>query len=378
MKLKKTIRKNLVNIPGWRTNRKIVVIESDDWGSIRMPSREAYELLLSKGIPVKTSYFLKYDCLESEEDLYSLFEVLSSFRDINGNCPVITANSVVANPDFEKIRESEKREYFYEPITESYKRYPDHKQSLDIWKKEGMAKKLLWPQFHGREHLNVNKWMNAINSSDKWELEAFENNVLLGLGRKSNKSRQYNYMASFEYSGPDEWESLNNIAYEGLALFDKIFGFSSKSFVAPCAIRGDHLDEILKENGVLFHQCGQQFIPIESGSLKMINRFWGQRNEQGQIYWRRNSTFEPSRNPSFDWVDSCMAEMNIAFRWRKPVVINSHRVNYIGSIVPENRENSLRLLKKLIHTALYKWPDIEFMSSDSLGDEISNSKNHSK
>ncbi|NTW32234.1 MAG: hypothetical protein HGB12_06370 [Bacteroidetes bacterium] len=30
------------NIPGWRTDRKILVIESDDWGSIRMPSKETY------------------------------------------------------------------------------------------------------------------------------------------------------------------------------------------------------------------------------------------------------------------------------------------------------------------------------------------------
>lgn len=37
------------NIPGWRTNRKIVVIESDDWGSIRMSSLEAFKNLLKAG-----------------------------------------------------------------------------------------------------------------------------------------------------------------------------------------------------------------------------------------------------------------------------------------------------------------------------------------
>ena len=30
MSLKQTITHNLLNIPGWRTKRKIVVIESDD------------------------------------------------------------------------------------------------------------------------------------------------------------------------------------------------------------------------------------------------------------------------------------------------------------------------------------------------------------
>lgn len=34
MNLKQTITHNLLNIPGWHTNRKIVVIESDDWASI--------------------------------------------------------------------------------------------------------------------------------------------------------------------------------------------------------------------------------------------------------------------------------------------------------------------------------------------------------
>jgi hypothetical protein len=104
MSLKKVIRKNLVNIPGWRTNRKIVVIESDDWGSIRMPSLQIYNLLLSKGIPVDKLYFLRYDALESEQDLGALFEVLSSFRDNSGNYPVINCKSVVANPDFKKLQ----------------------------------------------------------------------------------------------------------------------------------------------------------------------------------------------------------------------------------------------------------------------------------
>ena len=37
---------------GWKTDRKIVVIESDDWGSIRMPRREVYEMSLKKGYRV--------------------------------------------------------------------------------------------------------------------------------------------------------------------------------------------------------------------------------------------------------------------------------------------------------------------------------------
>ena len=48
MSFKAKLMRNLSNLPGWRTKRKIVVIESDDWGSIRMPSKRAYEELKLK------------------------------------------------------------------------------------------------------------------------------------------------------------------------------------------------------------------------------------------------------------------------------------------------------------------------------------------
>jgi len=370
MKFGNILRKNLVNIAGWRTKRKIIVIESDDWGSIRMPSRHVYDLLLSKGVPVDKLFFLKYDCLESEQDLTMLFETLSSFKDLNGNYPVVTANTVVANPDFEKIKASGKQYYYYEPFIETYKRYPNHARSFELWQKEGIVNKLLWPQFHGREHLNVKKWMQAINSSDPWELHSFEHGVLLGL----QEVRNVNYMPALDYSSLDEREDLKKIMNDGLDLFEKIFGFTSKSFIAPCSVRGDYLDGLLMSRGVLFYQFGQQFSPDKSDLLKVKNKYWGQQNSLGQTYWRRNVTFEPSRNPDFDWIDHCLSEIKIAFKWGKPAVIHSHRVNYVGSIFPENRDNSLKLLRKILELSLKRWPEIEFMSSDSLGDIIIKSR----
>lgn len=66
MNLKSTISRNLVNIPGFRTNRKIVVIESDDWGSIRMASQKSFNRLLAKGIRVDNSLYDSLDSLEKK------------------------------------------------------------------------------------------------------------------------------------------------------------------------------------------------------------------------------------------------------------------------------------------------------------------------
>ena len=56
----KDLRKGISNIMGWCTNRKIIVIESDDWGSIRMSSKQAYNSLLKKFPSNIVAIFCKY------------------------------------------------------------------------------------------------------------------------------------------------------------------------------------------------------------------------------------------------------------------------------------------------------------------------------
>ncbi len=366
MNFKTVLAKNYVNFRGWSSHRKIVLFESDDWGSIRMPSKEVFDTLNKAGIDVNRSYFTKNDCIESLDDLDELFNVLTTFKDKNGNYPSITANSVLANPDFDKIRESDFKEYHYEKIDKTYQSYYGNTHVLEKWKK-GIEDRLLYPQFHGREHLGVWEWMRAIQS-DEQEQFCFDNKAIVGSGIRKSLNRRKDYTAAFDFVSEEERLSLIPILEDGLRLFEETFGFKSKSFVAPSAIRGEYLDSYLSKHGVLYHQLGGQWIPDGKGQLVFKNRFWGDSNELGQLYWRRNATFEPSRSPDFDWVNSCMKEIEIAFRWGKPAVINSHRVNFIGSIFKENRENGLRLLSYLLKAMLRKWPDIEFMSSDQLGD----------
>jgi len=365
----KSIKKSLLNAPGWVTDKKIVVIESDDWGSISMPSLEIYTKLIEKGVPLGESSFAKYDSLESEEDLNELFNVLTKYKDYKGNYPCITACAVVANPDFEKIEKSNFNEYFYEPITETYKKYPNHANSFQIWKK-GMDDKLLWPQFHGREHLNPKEWLKAIKSGNEFEKLAFDYRTLLAVTNQISSKRHMGYLAAFDYEELTELKNFENVIREGLDLFENLFGFRSTTFVAPTSIRSDYIDEYLSKYGIKYHQLGQQFLPFAEGNKIIRNRLMGSKNKLNQLYWRRNGTFEPSREWNYDWIGRVMSEMKIAFGANKPFVISSHRVNYIGSIIKGNRENTLILLDKLIKEMLALYPEIEFMSSDQLGQEI--------
>lgn len=373
--IKNTFFNNLINIPGWRTNRKIIVIESDDWGSIRMASPQSYQYFLKAGYPVDQHPYNRYDALESQDDLTGLFEVLLSVKDNKGNPAVITANNIVANPDFEKIRQSGYQQYYYETFVESYKRYQNHSNSLSIWK-EGLDAKVFVPQLHGREHINVNRWMNALQQNDADTHLAFTHNMF-SLHTPPKDWNMREYMDAFRYSTLEEKMQMNVIISEGVTLFKNIWNFGPLSFMAPSYFWFDELESKLNELGVKFIQGSViQLVPeinLKNGLVKKYH-FQGQRNKLGQRYLVRNAIFEPSQDDSLDDINDCLKSISLAFFYKKPAIIQSHRVNYIGYIDPLNRSRNLRLLKNLLVEILKRWPDAEFMTSPQLGQLMNTQK----
>ena len=224
----KKIIKNLSNIPGWRTNRKIVVIESDDWGSIRMPSNQARLSMLSNGVPMgneERQRYTNYDTLASKADFEVLYKTLQSFEDINDNHPKITAVSVVANPDFDKIKASNFKEYFYEPFTTTLKRY-GQEDAFKMWQ-EGIKKDLFVPQFHGREHLNVPIWLRDLQKGNKQTLEAFKEQCW---GYSNENSLGIDYQAAFDVELKEDIGYQKQVVEEGLLLFEKLHGYKADFF----------------------------------------------------------------------------------------------------------------------------------------------------
>jgi hypothetical protein len=121
--IKQNVSRNLSNLPGWRTKRHIIVIESDDWGSIRMSSVDAFNKLKKSGIDVDKNHYNSNDALESNADMEMLMEVLSKHKDATNRNVVMTGINIVANPNFEKIRENEFTEYVYESYVETCKNF---------------------------------------------------------------------------------------------------------------------------------------------------------------------------------------------------------------------------------------------------------------
>lgn len=371
--LKRILSNHLVNLPGSTTTQKIVVIESDDWGSVRMPSVKAYETLKAQGIPVDKSPYCKFDNLCSAQDLELLFEVLRKHRDRFGNHPIITANAVVANPDFEKIKASNYQAYHFETIDKTFERYFPDNNPMQQWK-IGADEKLFLPQFHGREHINVPFWLDKLQKGDEVFKQAFNQNCS-GISTDVYQRYPKSVQASFDYDAPEELDFMKESLRDGLQIFEQMFGFRSKSFIPNNYIWPAELDATLIQNGVEIMQGFKyQLLPKPQGQSKRIMH--RRRNGQiinGLVQTVRNVQFEPSlltEHQKSQIIKHTLNQIATSFLWKKPAVITMHRINFCGSLHTSNRDLNLRLLDQLLTEITKRWPDVVFTDTVSLAQKI--------
>lgn len=369
-KIKNIIGKNLVNVPGWNTNRNIVVFESDDWGSIRMPSRKVYNKMIRRGYLVNGCIYSANDTIESNNDIKFMMDVLSSVKDSNGYPAIFTINNIVGNPDFEKIKKSGFKEYYYEPFTDTLNKQNNSDQVMRLYR-TGIKEKLFKPQFHGREHIHTDHWIQALCDRDVKLREVFEYGMFTYYkGQGSNCKKEF--LDAFGTYNKKQLASLDLKLKEGLDLFEKIWGYRSKTIIAPCYIWSRNSERSFYKYGIKLIQSSQcQKEPlINKRKYNFIRRFTGQKNSYGQVYSIRNVTFEPVSDPNIDWVDKTLKEISTSFFWKKPAIISTHRVNFVGGINTSNRDQNLFLLKELLNRIIKKWPNVEFLSSDQLAELI--------
>ena len=365
--LKRKLINFYINSRGWRTDRKIIVIESDDWGSIRMPSKQVYNELLANGYPVDKLSYLKYDALESNSDLELLFEVLTSYKDSKWNHPVITANTIMTNPDFIKIRESGFRHYYYELFTETLKRYPEHDRVYKLYKR-GIQQRIFYPQLHGLEHLNVNRWMRAIQNENSNARVAFENGFY-DMSVSHTVITKDSFIDALSPANAEELVDQGDRLRKASELFYKVFGYKSITFIAPCYIWRPELESTFQNIGIKDIQSGPYQLIPDFGRLNNNRKkfhYTGELNKFSQTYTVRNCFFEPSSNIKKDMINSCLKQIETAFKNQKPAIISSHRINFIGYLDVDNRDINLNLFGNLLSKILKKWPEVEFLTSEEL------------
>ncbi len=372
----KNLNNILKNSIGWKTKRKIVVFSVDDYGNVRLASKQARNKLDKAGLKA-LNRFDAYDHLETSNDLNSLYEILYSVKDKNGNPALFTAFSVPVNINFEYMEENNYNEYHYELLSETFEKLSNleekvYKSTWELWK-EGIEKKLIHPEFHGREHFNIKVFNEKLKMRDKELLESLKNRSLTSITNSGYST--ISYTAAFDFDKFIDNYKFEQIINDGLNKFKEVFGMSAVHFNPPGGREHPIIHSYLYENGINY--IDTPFIKKEhqgQGKYKKILNFTGKRNNLGQSFQVRNCVFEPNLDNGVDWLNYTFRQIETAFFMKRPAIISSHRVNFCGHIDPLNRNNGLNLLKKLLNKIVTKYPDVEFMTSSDLGALTSTNK----
>jgi hypothetical protein len=370
--MKRLLLDNLKNIPGWRTPEKLVVFAVDDYGNVRLDSALARDRLNEAGLDMGNR-FDKFDSLETRQDLEALFKVLSSVSDSQGRNAIFTPYALCANPDFESLSTG-KQGYCHEILPRTFKRLAETQRGAydgawALWQ-EGIRLGLLKPQFHGREHLNVELFERKLKAADVALGVNLENYSMSALGHEASMPG-VGFTHAFGLWDRSEIIQHREIIDDGLKLFEKVFGFASSTFTPPAQQLHPELYTFVESLGVEAIdkplRCVRRL--HRDKAVREINVL-GRKRGQDHVTVVRNVVFEPTDDAAFDSVKLALDQVAAAFRWRRPAIISSHRVNFCGHIDPENRKQGLCALQQLLDGIVRRWPDVEFVSADELVGKI--------
>lgn len=366
---REAIKRWTTNLLSWKSRRRLLVIESDDWGMIRMASREAFKRLQARGYAVHECPYNTFDTLEAADDLEALTDTLLGFRDQRQRPPVLTANMVMGSPDFAAIRDAGFREFHVTPVWETL---PNHgRESAIAAYRQAREAGVLRPQLHGRDHVAVGRWLEALQRREQRFVDAFDEGMFtVHPGGVTNCRRDLLDALGCAPNDP-AFADLATALKQAQEWFVAFWGVPSSSFIAPCYTWHEALEPALSELGVRFLQGSRVQRAPRSAPHVGIDRkrhTTGQRNARGQRYIVRNVSLEPSIEGNEDrCLDHALVEVASAFHHRTPAIVSSHRLNYIGGLNESNRDRGLRVLAAFLKAVQRHWPDVEFVSTDELG-----------
>lgn len=368
--MKQSFLDNLKNLRGWRTPRKLLAFAVDDYANVRVASKHARERLINAGLAL-SRHMDRFDAMETKQDLEALFEILDSVRDVNGRPAVFTAYALSANPDFERIIKELDR-YVPESVNRTFERLQSEQPAAysgawELWK-EGMFRRLIRPQFHGREHLNVRLFEEKLNARSRDLIENLENRSLAGLSGEASLPG-ISFSQAFAVHDDQCLSSHQSILEDGMQLFEACYGFRSVTFTPPAQVVSPLLYPTCEKLGInLIHKPRLVRRLVQGCESKKEFNWTGKRNYMGHSTLVRNVVFEPSQYDARGDINRVMDQIRAAFRWSKPAVISSHRVNFCGHIDESNRTISLNRLAELLNLIIETWPEVEFVSVDEIAE----------
>jgi hypothetical protein len=330
-----------------RISRKIVVIESDDWGLEMASNADAVEALRSRWGLLKLTRW-STDALETTEDLTRLYEVLQRYQPKFARPPVITANFITHNIDY-----TSPDDLRFIPISTGFN---DGLEDVRDMYRAGMANGFISPELHGYCHYDLDKLRSYLETPAGQE--SFRRRFLTGeatiAGRLSMFRGELSERNSHTARGLEEAQTT----------FSAMFGRPANWIIPPHFILDCSVVSSLRTNQILGVQASNRLLTADGRSYAEPLF----RSRRGLVWSSRNCRLDP--HPHYGWnASACLKSIKVAFEGQMPAVIDFHRVNFSGRLARSYRDTSLEQLDAVLNGVSKEWPDAEFWTSGDILNE---------
>jgi hypothetical protein len=334
----------LVSKQGKKTNAKIVIIESDDWGMQRAMDEEALTHVEKK---YGAANFTRWttDALETTEDIDLLCNLLADYAQSFQSQPVITANFITHNIDYASTD------------TCQFKSIATHHTQLKSKYQSAITNGHLYAELHGYSHFQHNQLLHYFASANG--KADFANRFFFA---KTTIKNQLLFLRG-------EFAKTNSFAKENLLqavqVFKNVFGYSPKTLIAPNFIFDEIFFDTIKNQSIHTLQSANRCVNAKDAKL-IVAPFGFTEN---LFFSARNCRLDPHPNYNF-FADQCIAAIEKCFAAHVPAVIDCHRVNFSGRFTPAYRNTSINELKKVLDHLAAKHPDTLFLNSAQLKEQL--------
>ena len=336
-----------------RFKEPIVVFESDDWGLWNAPENMDLSIL------GKELNEWSKDKLESVDELDRLYKILDSFKNKFKRTPFFTANFVVSNPDFKATIASDYTNFTLKDIGSAFP------ETMVKWK-EGISKQFFYPQYHARLHYNLHRYKNQL-VTEEISRDLFGQHI--NGGEENYKATGTILQSEYQdFTTGERNKSLTSWVTGGLAVFKELFGYESTSTISPNYVIHPNDIEKLGTAGVKYLQGGNKVI-FKDGQNRYAyyNYCLGKRFKNNVIALCRTVKFEPSRNKEYWQLASVKNRIDKLFQQKVPVIIDTHRINYVGDYANKGLSELAKLIEYFTSV-----DGLVFLSSSEIGQAIAN------
>ncbi len=322
--------------------RPIVVIQSDDWGRVGLPSLASMERLQAAGVPIGASPWDFYG-LESEDDVIRLGDMLSEFCDGDGKPACFTANFVMANADLEWMRRENFQAFRWKSIDLGFPS-PWSETLLPAYRRN-IDRGLFYAGLHGFTHFNVSAMIKLLTETSA-RGDRMRQLACHGVPYLASLTPECNF-ALVERQGKDERflpESDQESWIEsGVSLFTRAFGQQPITTCAPGYRANEATFRIWQRYGLEAAQMiGQRGISAS----------------RALVILERNVAFEPALTRAAA-VEKAIGAACRAVECGFPIIVCSHSINYISRFLGYAEEGR-RHLGVLLRRLLEVFPNLRF------------------